>query len=114
MRQDLALKLKEKAEEIAKNFSNLEREFNYSRETFEIHKLVPLSEVTAALFLRKSSGKLALVFLYWINAKGGYWAYFFPTDSHVLGLKRLDSLLQEIEEHNFSFNFSRAVLSEFA
>ena len=34
MKKELALKLKDKANEIANNFSRTDREFNFSKETF--------------------------------------------------------------------------------
>lgn len=90
-----------KAKDVADKFSNPDREFNYNGETFEIHAIKPLSENTAAVIYQKSGGKLALSFFYWVKSRGGWWGYFFVTDSHVLGMRRLEQELSLVEENNF-------------
>lgn len=104
MRKDIALSLHEKAQEIALHFSNSERKHNYSNESFLVERIVPLSEFTAGVVFSKSSGKQALAFCFWVNVNGGKWLYLFPKDSHLLGLNRLNSLMLEIEQNNFSLN----------
>ena len=105
MKKELAIKLKSKAEEIARNFSHSDREFNYSNETFEVNSITPLSETTACIEFRKSSKKLGIAFCYWINMGGGQWRYFFPTYDHCMGAEKLRELLYSIEKKNFPINF---------
>ena len=103
--KEVALKLSAKAREIAENFSKLDREFNLNKETFQVEKIIPLSEKTAVAKFMKSSGKKAIAFLYYINMNGGSWQYFIPTESHVFGMMKLPNYLQEIEEYNYPKNF---------
>ena len=84
MTKDRVNKLNKKAQEIAKAFSNPDREFNHTKETFTVAKIKPVSELTAGILFKKSSGKLALAIAFWKNNKGGHCDYFFPTDSHIL------------------------------
>jgi hypothetical protein len=105
MKKELALKLKDYAYKIAKNFSRSDREFNYTNETFEVVAIKPLSETTAYIEFKKSSGKIGVAFCYWINMGGGQWRYFFPTYDHAVGAERLRSILYNIESRNFPFNF---------
>jgi hypothetical protein len=105
MNKDIAELLKEKAVEIAKYYSDKNREKNYSNETFSISKIIPLSEFSAAVeFIKTPSHKKAVAALFWINAGEGYWIYFFPTDSHLLGMKYFEDIKQKVEENNFSLN----------
>lgn len=105
MNKTVAKKLKAKASEIARTFSNTDREFNYSNESFEVKSLVPLSEATALVIFEKSSDKLAIAFCYYINANNGEWRYFFPSDSHILGMEKVGKYLHQIEVKNFPKNF---------
>jgi len=105
MKKQLAIKLKEKAEEIATNFSRDDREFNFSNETFKVHDITPLSETTAFVCFKKSSGKIGIAFCYWINMFGGQWRYFFPTYDHCLGAEKLRDVLHKVEKKNFPLNF---------
>ena len=105
MKKDVAIKLKKKAEDIAKEFSNVDREFNISNETFKIKKVEPLSEYTAIVLFKKSSEKYAIAFCYYINMSGGIWRYFFPTYDHCIGMESVKGLLASVEKKNFSKNF---------
>ena len=102
MRKDLVLTLKSKAEEIAKNFSNPERDFNHTGEIFSVKSIKPLSENTAIVTFEKiPTNKLAVAFLFYVKE---YWMYFFPTDSHILGMDSLGEELRRVEEYNFKLN----------
>jgi len=91
-----------KAGEVANNFSNPDREFNFNKEVFSTHRIVPTSENTAVVFFKKSpSLKLALFFFYYVSMGGGKWFYFCPSDGHILGLQRLSSFYFSVEEKNF-------------
>jgi hypothetical protein len=111
--KQVALKLKEKAEEIAEIYSNPDREFNYSKESFEVHKITSLSEFVGVVIYEKSSGKRALCLFFYVQQNGGKWYYIFPSDSHLLGLQRLSEEMRKVEEFNFKFNFEEKQLDEF-
>ena len=99
-----AQKLKSFASEVAVNYSNPEREYNYSSETFEVSKIVPHSDQTATVIFKKSSGKFCAAFFYFIPAKD-QWRYWFPTDSHIVGMDGFKGIKEEIEKVNFGKNF---------
>lgn len=104
MNKDVAQKLISEARYAGEKFSNPDREFNFTGETFKLKKITPLSENTALAFYEKDTGKKAIFFFYFIRSFGGQWKYFVPTDSHVLGMINAHKYLQEIEEYNFEFN----------
>ena len=105
MQKELAKLLELKAAEVAKNYSNPDREYNYNKEIFEVKEIKPLSENTAAVyFLKQPSGKLAMAFFFYVVNGNGWWGYFFPTDSHVLGMGIVGRCLWEVEQHNYKLN----------
>ena len=104
MQKSRVIKLKQLSKTIAANFSNPNREFNHTNETFEVDKLIPLSESTALIRFKKNTGKMGLAFCYWLNMAGGKWMYFFPTYDHCAGFDMLKDELHKIEIHNFEFN----------
>ena len=103
MKKDFAKELKQKAEEVAQNFSRPDRRFNISGETFVISKIVPLSETTAGVYYEKNTGKKATAFFYYLRSGG--WKYFFPTDSHILGMESFGKHKLIVEELNYEENF---------
>ena len=107
MRKDLIKLLDAKVKEVAETFSNPDRPKNTTAETFTPIRVIPLSELTAIAFFRKNSGKLALAFFYYINS-GKYprWGYYFPTDSHILGMNQVDYYKKEIEKLKAKYNFT--------
>ena len=104
MKKDRVQKLNIKAKEIAEMFSNPNRQFNFNKETFTVEFIQPLSEMVAAIYFKKTSGKIALAIAFWKNIKGGHWDYFFPTDSHVLGFRKIERLLERVEAKNYGKN----------
>lgn len=106
LNKQMAAKLKNKAEEVARRFSNPARQLNSNNETFEVGIIKPLSETVAVVFFNKNTGKKAVAVFYLVNYDGGSWFYFFPTDSHVLGFRKLEKVLQDVEELNFPHNFT--------
>ena len=42
---------------------------------------------------------------YWVKSNGGHWKYFFPTDSHILGMGKMCDVLHDVELLNFDKNF---------
>ena len=103
MQKQVKVKLKEKASEAAERFSNPERSKNYNSETFEVHNINPLSEYTACVVMKKNTGKYGAFFFYYINSGEGYWNYFVPTDSHILGMESFRKYKDSVESHNFTF-----------
>lgn len=104
MKRDVAIKLKETATEIERIFSDPNRKFNTLKETYTLDKIEVLSEYTAALIFKKNTGKKALVFAYHTMAQDGKWQYFFPKESHTVGMSKVGELLNQVEQHNYSFN----------
>lgn len=104
IKKEIAIELYKKVQEVAKIFSNPDRDKNYNNEVFEFEQIRPLSDFSAAVVFRKSSGKKAVAFFYYINSGYGMWKYFFPSDSHILGMEHFGQLKQQIEEFNFDKN----------
>jgi hypothetical protein len=105
LQKNRAIELKKLADKIALNFSRTDREFNHNNETFEVSELIPLSESTALIRFKKSSGKYGMAFCYWINMSGGQWQYFFPTYDHCVGMEWVREELRAVEVINFGRNF---------
>lgn len=104
MKKEMVIKLHAKAEEIATNYSNPNRENNTNKEVFVVVGINPLSETTAAITFMKNTNKMALAFAHFINSKGGYWDYFFPQESHIYGMQKLPELLHKVDKYNFKQN----------
>lgn len=106
MNQLAALKLKTAAWDVAERFSS-DREFNPHSEKFSVDQIIPLSDDTACVIYIKSSGKKTVALFYHLRSQDGHWRYFFPTDSHLEGLRNfLDLRIKvQLEDHNFRFNF---------
>lgn len=112
MNKSVAIKLREKVLEVAKNFSDSKRKFNGNAETFKIGKIISLGDDLACVEFNKSSGKKALAVF--VHVPGmNYWTYFFPNASHLLGWEKIRELYLSVEEHNFGFNFEEKKLEEF-
>lgn len=108
MNKEIAQELKKSVEEVAKRFSRKDREGNFNEETFEVDEIVPTSDHTAVVRFKKNTGKIGLAFFYYINrgmSKG--WKYFFPTDSHITGMRAFEFMKLEVERENFAFNFNK-------
>lgn len=105
MQRTIAQGLKATALQAGKNFSIPDREHNHNKETFQLEKLIPLSESTACGIYLKSSKKKAVLFFYYINTGGGKWLYFVPTYDHIIGMERVKAYLSAVEEYNFKYNF---------
>ena len=103
MQKNRAIMLQKMADSIAHTFSMNEREHNYLNEGFQVHKIIPTSESTAIVRLKKTSGKFAMAFCYWINMNGGQWRYFFPTYDHCVGMKMVEEYHHSVEIVNFGF-----------
>lgn len=101
MKRDLALSLREKAEEIAEWMSREKQ--GYANHTFMVAEVRPLSEFSGVLVLNKSDGKKALVFCYW-SEFAEKWRWFLPKESHIVGMERLREFHLSVEAHNFGLN----------
>ena len=86
---------------VAEKYSNPERRHNNVNDTFTPTDIKVLSDTTAAVHFHKMpSKKLCLMFFYYVNAKTPHWAYFVPTDAHLLGIAKLNNLYDAVEEYN--------------
>ena len=106
MNKQLVKDLTEFAKEVAKRYSQTEREGNPNGEQFAIVEVIPMSEHAATVIYEKTTGKQEAFFFYYINrgkAKG--WKYFVPTDSHILGMQSFSHYKLEVERHNYKHNF---------
>lgn len=106
MNKQLVNELTDYAIKVAERFSKRDREGNVNNEIFLCHEVIPMSEHAATVIYRKSSGKQAAFFFYYINrgkAKG--WKYFVPTDSHIIGMQSFNHYKLEVERYNYKHNF---------
>lgn len=105
MRKELVESINRRAKEVAKNFSNPDREYNFNKEMFSVNKIIPLSETTAVvIFEKQPSGKKALTLFYNVRSDVNEWRFFFPTYDHIVGFNSVIKYLQEVEQHNFEKN----------
>lgn len=104
MKKEIASKLSLKAKEVASKFSRTDRQGNFNSETFSVHDIKPLSEYTACVYFLKNTGKQGVAFFYYINQGDGYWQYFFPSDSHILGMEKFGELKMKVEFDNWGKN----------
>jgi len=90
-----------KAFEVARLFSK-NRIGNIRKETYEIGSIYILSGSVAAVeYVKKPTEKKALCCFVYIDSRiAPRWQYFFPTDSHILGLQSLNKLKQKVENYN--------------
>ena len=105
MNKAVAQELKQFAQEIANRFSKTDREGNYNNESFTVEEVIPMSDHTAVINFKKSSGKIGVAFCYYIArgySKG--WKYFFPTDSHINGFNSFLYYKLEAERKNYKYN----------
>jgi hypothetical protein len=105
MNKAVAEKLIAFATEVAARYSNTNREKNFNGESFEVCEYLILSEHVAGVVFEKSTGKKAIAFFYYLPAKDS-WNYFFPTDSHILGMIEFAKYKSQIEIGNMKFNFN--------
>lgn len=103
MRKETVESLIIKANEVARIYSDPNRQYNGNKETFSLEKVYPLSDSTALVQYLKSGGKRALLFFYYVKG-GDFWNYFFPTDSHILGMSKVADFKLQMEQLNFDKN----------
>ena len=101
MQSNILRDLRILVEGVGKRYSDPERKHNNMKDTFTPVEIKVLSDTTAAVYFHKMpSKKLCLMFFYYVNANSPHWAYFVPTDAHLLGLGKLNKYYDAIEEHN--------------
>ncbi len=105
MKKAIAIKLKQAAYKVAVKYSNLNRAKNFNNETFDSYKIKHASEHSAFVIYKKNTGKYALAFFYYLDQGGGWWTYFFPKESHLVGVQKLPEIMGKIEQANFPKNF---------
>ncbi|HAI18186.1 MAG TPA: hypothetical protein DCM10_09285 [Xanthomarina gelatinilytica] len=108
MNKILVKSLYEFADVVATRFSFKDREGNVNKESFKVHEVIPTSDQTAIVFFQKSTQKIGMGFFYYINkgsSKG--WKYFFPTDSHVVGMMACHYYKLEVERFNSIKNLDK-------
>ena len=106
MQKEVAKGLKDKAEEVAKIFSNPERYKNQRNEVFTLTEIIPLSENTASVIYTKDTDKRVCFFFFYVDALNPFWWYFAPTDSHIIGMEAFGRIKTDIERSNYQYNFA--------
>lgn len=94
-------KLQETIKEVEVKFSQPTQKYNNPQE-FKLDKVVPLSDLTAALIFNRGANSKVLLFAFHSGSTESKWQYFFVKESHVLGLSRLKDCYDYVENHNFS------------
>ena len=99
-----AQKLRDKILDCEKRFSDSKRERNRNGEVFKCVNVVLLSESMALVTFEKSGGKHSSCWFFFVK---DYWIYFFPTDSHELGVFNyfINKYRLFLEGFNFDKNF---------
>lgn len=107
MQKQIAKELQLMVDSVCERFSRKDREMNINSETFSVDEIIPVSDQAAIVKFRKfPTNKIGLAFFYYINngmSKG--WKYFFPTDSHLAGMRALELIKFEVERENYKHNF---------
>ena len=87
------------AEEMRRVWNN-KRNDSYAWE--EVEEVVPCSETTAVITIRKASNMRVVIVAVWIAMQGGKWTHFFPTYEHLYGFRndRLYRTMDQVEESN--------------
>ena len=105
MQAQRAILLRRFAADFAAMLSNPDRPKNPG-EIFRVVDIVVLSEMTAAIKMKKDTGKLALGWAYWVpRAYNPEWRGFCVTYQHLTGMEKVADLLHDIEQHNYWLNF---------
>lgn len=109
MNRKISQELCELAERIAQDFSHPDRAMNFDMETFQVDTIAPLSETTAYIVFKKynmqnSLTRKSVAFCYYMRAKK-QWRYFFPGESHALGMLEFWKILLQITIENFKRDF---------
>jgi hypothetical protein len=101
MKKIIVEKLGFKIRECEKAFSNPKREFNKNNERFKCINICVLSESVALVTFEKNTGKHSNALFFFVK---DYWVYFFPTDSHELGIFNYLNNKYRLHLENFNYN----------
>jgi len=101
MKKENVILLKQKIKECEEKFSNPKREYNINKETFKCISITPLSDSVALVTMEKNTGKQSNLLFFYIK---NYWIYFFPTDSHELGIFNYLNNKYRIHLENFNYD----------
>jgi hypothetical protein len=106
MNKEIAKELNAQVKIIADRYSNANREMNFNKELFTVDKVIPTSDHTAVVVFKKTSGKNGVALFYYIpNGISKGWKYFFPTDSHITGMRAFELYKLMAENDNYKHNF---------
>jgi hypothetical protein len=106
MKKEIAKELADFVKVVEGRFSKTDREMNFNNESFLAKKIIPSSDHSASVIFEKTSGKQGVAFFYYIpNGMSKGWKYFFPTDSHITGMRAFEFHKLNAEEFNFDKNF---------
>lgn len=106
MKKEIAKELYDFVKVVEERFSRVDRQMNFNNESFAVQKIIPTSDHSASVIFTKSSGKRGIAFFYYIpNGMSKGWKYFFPTDSHITGMRAFELYKLQVEEFNFDKNF---------
>ena len=104
MTKEMAISLDKKIAEVSAIMSNPQRPGNVNNEDFNFSSMKILSEqVVAVKYKKLPGGKLALCMMFWVPGLS-LWLSIFITDSHVLGMKKIDTEKEKVEAFNYEKN----------
>jgi|TARA_Y100000310_G_scaffold29525_1_gene28049 hypothetical protein len=106
MRKQVAIKLKEMADQVAIRYSKKSRAQNFSEDIFMVDEIIPLSAQGAMVIFKKNTGKKALAhFIHVDHPQNPFWQYYFVGAQHFINLHKLSEAYADVEKHNFKLNF---------
>ena len=106
MRKEVAIALRDMADQIAIRYSKKSRTQNVTSDIFTVDEIVPLSAQGAMVVYKKNSGKKALAhFIHVDHPNKPFWQYYFVGAQHFINLDLLSKKYAKIEQHNFGLNF---------
>jgi len=106
MNKEIAKELYKYVSVVGERFSHNDRAMNFNNESFKVHRVIPTSDHTASVIFEKDTGKQGIAFFYYIpNGVSKGWRYFFPTDSHINGMRAFEFYKLMVEDNNYTKNF---------
>jgi len=101
--RSLAQSLFHKAEEVALDHSEHSGERGYKDVTWDVQRVIPLSEKSGGVIFKKSDGKKALGYFWWGKNRDNKWVWrwMFPSVDQLFGMGKLQELHYEVEQENY-------------
>jgi hypothetical protein len=99
---DLWTRAKDVAVKLSSNMT-----MNPNGEIYTVSEIRNLSERSAAVIYERDSGLFSISFFVWIRndySGNGFWLNVFIAESHLVGMRQLPEIFDEIEEKNFALN----------